>query len=111
MGSRSVAQQIFAAESGFAQSMADRDFDGFASHVAPDAVFFARASVQRGKAAVLDAWRGFFDGPDAPFSWRPETIEVLASGRLKRPSAPRKTSGRTRFATGAALMRNFMCLS
>lgn len=83
-----LTRQVFAAESAFAQSMADRDFTAFSAHVAPDAIFFGNSSVQRGKDAVLAAWRPFFDGPDAPFSWVPESVEVLESGTLAHSSGP-----------------------
>lgn len=83
-----LTRQVFAAESSFARSMAARDFEAFAIHVADEAVFFGSSTVQRGKAAVLAAWRPFFDGPDAPFSWAPETVEVLESGTLAHSSGP-----------------------
>jgi len=82
------ARQVFAAESSFAHSMAVRDFEAFATHVSDEAVFFGSNSMQRGKAAVLAAWRPFFDGADAPFSWSPEQVEVLASGTLAHSSGP-----------------------
>jgi ketosteroid isomerase-like protein len=83
-----LTRQVFAAESSFARSMADRDFEAFARHVADEAVFFGASSAQRGKAAVLAAWRPFFEGTDAPFSWAPRTVEVLASGTLAHSSGP-----------------------
>src|SRR5262249_60393260 len=33
-------------------------------------------------------WQRFYDGADAPFSWEPETTEVLASGTLGLTSGP-----------------------
>jgi len=72
---------VFAAERAFAKSMADRDFVAFGRHVAEDTLFFGR-SVLRGRAAVLAGWKPFFDGAEAPFSWDPDQVEVLASGQL-----------------------------
>lgn len=72
---------VFAAERAFAKSMADRDFIAFGRHVAEDTLFFGR-TVLRGRAAVLAGWRPFFDGAEAPFSWDPDQVEVLASGQL-----------------------------
>jgi ketosteroid isomerase-like protein len=83
-----LARQVFEAETRFAGSMASRDFAAFAEHVADDAIFFGEQGAQRGKAAVLAAWRPFFEGPSAPFSWRPETVEVLESGSLALSSGP-----------------------
>lgn len=91
-----LTRQVFAAEISFARSMAARDFEAFATHVAEEAVFFGSTSVQRGKAAVLAAWRPFFEGAEAPFSWAPETVEVLESGTLAHSSGPvRDASGNT----------------
>jgi ketosteroid isomerase-like protein len=74
--------EVFAAERAFARSMADRDFAAFGRYVAEDSVFFGGSTALRGREAVLAAWRGFFDGPAAPFSWEPDQVEVLASGEL-----------------------------
>ena len=83
-----LTRHVFVAESSFAASMARRDLKAFAAHVSPEAVFFSDTAALRGKEAVLEGWRKFFAGPDAPFSWRPETIEVLASGKLALSSGP-----------------------
>ena len=83
-----LTRHVFAAESSFARSMAARDFEAFATHVAEDAMFFGTNTTHRGKAAILAAWRPFFDGAEAPFSWAPETVEVLASGALAHSSGP-----------------------
>lgn len=83
-----LARQVFDAETSFASTLATRDVDAFAEYVAEDAIFFSNTAAQRGKRAVLDAWRPFFEGPDAPFAWRPETVEVLDSGTLALSSGP-----------------------
>jgi ketosteroid isomerase-like protein len=74
--------EVFAAERAFARSMADRDFAAFGGYVAEDTVFFGGPTPLRGREAVLAAWRAFFEGPAAPFSWEPDQVEVLASGDL-----------------------------
>lgn len=81
-------QQVFAAERAFARSMAERDFAAFGKHLSEEAVFFGSRQVLRGKDEVLKGWKGFFDGPQAPFSWEPEVVEVLASGTLAHSSGP-----------------------
>ena len=83
-----LKRQVFAAESSFAASMAKRDLEAFASHVSPEAIFFGDTTVMRGKRAVIDGWRRFFSEPHAPFSWRPEVIEVLPSGKLAISNGP-----------------------
>jgi uncharacterized protein (TIGR02246 family) len=82
-----LADQVRAAETAFAKSMADRDLAAFSALLAPDAVF-VQDPVLRGPTAIVAAWRGFFDGPTAPFSWSPDTIAVLDSGRLALSSGP-----------------------
>jgi ketosteroid isomerase-like protein len=74
--------EVFAAERAFARSMADRDFAAFGRYVAEDCVFFSGSTPLRGRGAVLAAWKAFFDGPSAPFSWEPDQVEVLESGEL-----------------------------
>ena len=61
-----LTRQVFAAESSFAATMANRDSTAFATFVAPEAIFFGEKSVMRGKAAVVDGWRPLFAGPAAP---------------------------------------------
>jgi ketosteroid isomerase-like protein len=74
--------EVFAAERSFARSMADRDFAAFGRYVAHDSVFFSGSTPLRGRDAVLAAWKPFFDGATAPFSWEPDEVEVLESGEL-----------------------------
>jgi ketosteroid isomerase-like protein len=84
----SLTRQVFVAESSFAATMAQRDSVAFARFIAPDAIFFGEKAAQRGKSAVVEGWSRFFAGPDAPFSWRPEKVEVLDSGRLALSTGP-----------------------
>lgn len=94
-----LREQVLAAERAFARSMAERDFDAFGRHVNEHAVFFGAGGPLRGKAAVLAGWRRFFDGPQAPFSWQPDQVEVLADGQLAHSSGP------VRDATGKLIAR------
>ena len=75
-------EEVFAAERAFARTMAERDFAAFGRYVAADCVFFSGNTPLRGRDAVLAAWKSFFDGAQAPFSWDPDQVEVLASGEL-----------------------------
>lgn len=83
-----LTRQVQAAESSFAATMAQRDLAAFTSHLATETVFFGRRGEVRGKQAVADDWKRFFEGPAAPFSWRPETVAVLDSGTLGLTSGP-----------------------
>ena len=85
---QALVEQVRAAESAFARTMAARDFNAFGTFIADEGVFFGGRGPQRGAAAVGAAWQKYFEGPVAPFSWRPETVEVLASGALALTSGP-----------------------
>jgi len=80
--------EVFAAESSFAATMAARDLKAFETFVATEAIFFGRRNVMHGKAEVVEGWKSLFLGPKAPFSWRPEVVEVLESGKLAHSSGP-----------------------
>lgn len=82
-----LTKQVTAAETAFAQTMADRDFDAFAAHIADDAIFVNGRTPLRGKTVILADWKRFFDGP-APFSWKPETVVVLDDGSLAQTKGP-----------------------
>ena len=84
------ADSLHASETAFAQAMADRDAQAFASFIADDAVFVNGGQPLRGKAAVLAFWtqRFFVPGSPAPFAWKPEQAEVLATGQLGYTEGP-----------------------
>ena len=75
-------------ERAFADTMAQRDFEKFKTFISEDAVFFSGETPQRGRQQIADAWEGFFKEPLAPFSWKPEHVEVLDSGTLAWSSGP-----------------------
>lgn len=83
-----LQEQVRRAETAFAASMASRDFVAFSEWLSDEAIFFGDKEVARGKAAVQIAWKGFFDGAVAPFSWRSDRVEVLPSGTLAHSSGP-----------------------
>ena len=83
-----LQKEVADTERAFAKTMADRDHAAFASFLSPDAVFFSRASVLHGKEEVAAAWKRFYDGAAAPFSWEPDQVEVLASGDLALSTGP-----------------------
>ena len=82
-----LVEQVRAAETAFAETMARRDLAAFATFVGEDAVFIGRTAL-RGRDAVREGWKQFYDGAMAPFSWKPETVEVLANGSLALSSGP-----------------------
>lgn len=83
-----LVAQVRAAETAFAATMAARDHAAFGAFLADETVFFGARGPLRGAAAVKEAWHRFFTGPEAPFSWKPETVEVLDSGTLALTAGP-----------------------
>ncbi len=79
--------EVAATENAFAQTMADRDFEAFKSFLAPDTVFWG-GGPQRGAEAVAAAWQGAFEGPDAPFSWKSETVMINDGGKIAFSTGP-----------------------
>ena len=55
-----LMEELRAAETAFAKTMADRDPAAFATFVADEAVFFGRNGEIRGKKAIVDAWAKFY---------------------------------------------------
>jgi len=82
-----LAAAVRAREAAFAKTLADRDHAAFTSFVSEEAVFVGR-TVRRGRKAVAEGWKPFFEGPKAPFAWAPELVEVIDSGTLALSSGP-----------------------
>jgi len=83
-----LQRQVADTERAFAKTMADRDHAAFATFLSDETIFFSGAKALRGKQQVAGAWKRYYDGPVAPFSWQPETVEVLDSGALALSSGP-----------------------
>ncbi len=83
-----LQRQVTDAERAFARSMAERNHAAFTALLSEQAVFFGSAQLHQGKAAVAAAWKAFFEGGQAPFSWGPDQVEVLADGTLAHSSGP-----------------------
>jgi ketosteroid isomerase-like protein len=100
-----TSEDLQATELAFAQTMADRDHEAFASFLAEETVFFGRQGEIRGRSAVAAAWKPFFDGEQAPFSWEPESATVLDSGTLGFTSGPVRTPDGKRVGTFNSVWR------
>jgi len=83
-----LESQVTETERAFAQTMADRDPSAFASFLSEEAIFLSGSTALNGTQAVTDGWGAYFSGPEAPFSWEPEAVEVLESGRLAISTGP-----------------------
>ena len=81
-------EQVFAVERAFARTMADRDHRAFVSFLSDEAVFLMGGKPLRGKNAVADYWKRFYIAPKAPFSWKPDRVQVLDSGGLGYSTGP-----------------------
>jgi ketosteroid isomerase-like protein len=88
--SADLKREVAETERAFAKTMADRDHAAFKVFIADEAVFFSGpgAAPLRGKDEIAQRWARFYEKPQAPFSWEPEQVEVLDSGRLALSSGP-----------------------
>ena len=91
-----LVRQVTDAEIAFAKTMADRDHAAFMRFVAEDAVFLNGGKPLRGKTAIGEYWKRFYLSPTAPFSWKPDLVEIVASGGLAQSVGPVSTlNGKT----------------
>lgn len=82
-------REVRAAECGFAASMARRDLAAFERHLAEATLFFMGPNRPlHGRAAVVAAWKRFYDGAEAPFQWEPDEIAVSPDGQLAYSTGP-----------------------
>lgn len=80
--------EVTAAEIGFAETMAKRDHAAFLEFISEEAVFLNGGKPLRGKAEIGAYWKRFYTSKDAPFSWKPDLVEVLPSGNLAQSVGP-----------------------
>jgi uncharacterized protein (TIGR02246 family) len=83
-----LRRQVAETEIAFAKTMADRDVRAFAGFIAEDAVFLNAGKPLRGRDAIVEHWKRFYAPPAAPFSWKPDLVEVLSSGTLAQSIGP-----------------------
>ena len=100
-----LRKQVADTERAFARTMAERNFGAFTSFLAEDAIFHAGQKPIRGKQAVAQDWKKFYEKPEAPFSWEPQQVEVLDSGTLAHSSGPVRDPGGKAFATFNSIWR------
>jgi len=100
-----LADQVRRTEIAFARTMADRDHAAFRSFLAEEAIFVGTNRVYRGAKEVAEGWKRFFDGPQAPFSWEPDQVQVLESGTLALSSGPVRDPSGKRVGTFNSIWR------
>lgn len=75
------------AEIAFSDAAESRDKVAFARFLHPDTRFLANR-VNRGPAAVVDAWDSYFKPEGPTIRWRPETVELTEAGDLAISRGP-----------------------
>lgn len=93
-GEISAHEEVIATERAFARTMADRDLKAFASFLSNEAIFFSGSSVEHGPGEIQATWKPYFAGPTAPFSWLPDNVQVLPSGKLALSTGPVYVQGK-----------------
>ena len=99
-----LAEQVRTTEIAFAKTLADRDVQAFRKMIAPDVIWLADKPL-RGPDEVLTRWQKFFDGPNAPFSWAPEIVEVQDGGKIALSTGPVLNPAGKRVATYTSIWR------
>jgi ketosteroid isomerase-like protein len=100
-----LQSQVRGTERAFAKAMATRDHAAFASFLSEETIFSGSSRVLRGKREVTEGWRPFFEGPQAPFSWEPDRVEVLDSGTLALSTGPVRDPAGKRIGTFSSVWR------
>lgn len=100
-----LQKQVESTERAFAKTLAERDHAAFASFLSEETIFFSGPNVLRGKQQVAEAWMPFFDGPEPPFSWEPDQVEVNDSGTLALSTGPVHDARGTLIATFTSIWK------
>ena len=79
--------QVRCAELAFSRSAEERNLQAFETFLDPDARFTG-GGVLRGKEAVVEGWRPFFEPGGPAIEWAPDSVEVLTSGDLALSQGP-----------------------
>lgn len=100
-----LEKQVADREREFAKTMADRDYAAFARFLSDETIFFSGQTPLRGKQAVRENWKRFYEKPESPFSWAPEQVQVLDSGTLAISSGPVRAPAGKHFANFSSIWR------
>jgi ketosteroid isomerase-like protein len=93
-----AAEQVRAAETAFAKAFADHDVDRFVAMLDDHATFLSGSGTLHGKADVTRVWSKMVAQPKAPFSWKPERVEVSGDGTIGFSSGPVRDAQGRQFA-------------
>ena len=100
-----LAAEVRATETAFAKTLVDRDVKTFTRMIAPDVIWLADVPL-RGPAQVLTRWQKYFDAPQPPFSWSPDTVEVQEGGKLALSTGPVLNAAGQRVGTYTSIWRH-----
>lgn len=100
-----LAEEVRAAETAFAKTMADRDHVAFTALLSEEAVFWGGKGAVRGRDAVAAEWKSLFEGPKAQFSWGPKDVAVGTSGDIGFSTGPVYDTDGTRTGTYNSVWR------
>jgi hypothetical protein len=79
----SAKDQVWAAETAFARTMADRDLAAFGNYVSDEAVFFSGPNATHGKAKIVAEWTAFYTDKDARSPGRPTRSKSSTPARSR----------------------------
>ena len=100
-----LKEQVRRTEIAFAKTLADRNPAAFATFLSKETIFMSATRVSRGPREVSERWKSYFDGPQAPFSWEPDQVQVLDSGNLAMTSGPVRDPAGKRIGTFNSVWR------
>ena len=100
-----LREQVRKTEIAFAKTLADRNPAAFAAFLSKETIFMSSGRVSRGSRQVADRWKPYFAGPQAPFSWEPEEVQVLDSGTLAMTSGSVRDPSGKRIGTFNSVWR------
>lgn len=80
--------EVRAIENAFAASVMENKPEVFSSYIDENAVFVGGSGATRGRAAIVEAWKGFFAEGRPYFEWHAEVVELSGDGTLGLTRGP-----------------------
>ncbi len=87
-----LESRVACLETAFSRAAERRDREAFAAFIDLDARFVS-GQVLEGPAAVVEAWTPFLSAGGPAIRWRPELVQVAASGDLALTRGPYRVLG------------------
>ena len=92
--SADLVGSLRAAETSFAASVAEKNFEQFGSYIDPDAIFMGGRPLS-GREVILEAWSVYFQEDGPTLEWHPEEVVVRANGKMGISKGPYTLRTRT----------------